>query len=415
MCLSIIVNDGFAYTPVQTQTISAGAMIGGSVSGEPFRIRHSPLNRASEVTREIVIIGEAGVELPPQIPSFDQRFTPFSDFGPLENRNGRIKILYRFLQDLDDPEPPPFTESSVVEGAEPIAFAFEIPSEDVLGPILQYRIVAEGIRYTNDQATVVSRVTFPPTTPQDPNPSVTLNVQANAAQVFNQAGGRFSLNDGNPEDGQTTVDIPAGLFRDSTLVTVDEIPVTSPLLPPGLSSPLVAYQLSTDPRVNGTMRVSLLYPDFEFPQGQDGLVDGTDIREEKLSVAWWDGFQWRILGALGNYRANTLSVNVSFLSFMAIVQAAPLSAEGRRPMEKIITPNGDGIQDSVTFIFGDRTDNIKVDIFDINGHRVRTVNSNVTLQWDGRDDSGNVVESGVYIYQYRIDGTLVSGVIAVAK
>ena len=33
------------------------------------------------------------------------------------------------------------------------------------------------------------------------------------------------------------------------------------------------------------------------------------------------------------------------------------------------------------------------------------------LLWDGRDDSGNVVESGVYIYQYKVDGQRISGLI----
>ena len=84
-------------------------------------------------------------------------------------------------------------------------------------------------------------------------------------------------------------------------------------------------------------------------------------------------------------------------------------------MEKVITPNGDGINDELNFSFGDLTQSVDVDIFDVNGHRVRSLASPNNLKWDGRDDSGKVVESGVYIYQYTVDGKRVSGLVAVAK
>ena len=54
-----------------------------------------------------------------------------------------------------------------------------------------------------------------------------------------------------------------------------------------------------------------------------------------------------------------------------------------------------------------------VEIFDITGHRIRTMVD--PFEWNGRDDSGKVVESGVYIYQYKVDGERVSGLIGVAK
>ncbi len=413
-----------AFTSTQIETVSAFVLTGGSTGGggEELRIQHAPLSAISDITREMVILTEVGNEIPPGQVSYNSRLTPLSDFGPLPSRSIRLRVFYRFIDPASqDPLPTPL-ETSVIEGPDPLAAAFEIPSNSVNGPVLQYRITAERIQYQGNQLIVLSTFTLPATTPQEPDPFFSVGVQANALQVMGVNGGRFSIDDGNPADGETSVDIPSGLLPGDTTITIDELPTNSPLVPPGLSQPITVYRFDSNPKINGLMRVSLLYPDFEFPRGQDGLVDGTDIPETNLAVMWWDGFAWRKLGqglsslnSLG-LQSNTLTTNVGTLNYMAIVAAAgALSAQERRPTEKIMTPNGDGVADVVNFVFGDRTDNVKVEIFDVTGHRVRTLMSQSSLQWDGRDESGGIVESGVYIYQYSIDGTRVSGLVAVAK
>ncbi len=80
------------------------------------------------------------------------------------------------------------------------------------------------------------------------------------------------------------------------------------------------------------------------------------------------------------------------------------------PSERIITPNADTINDTVTFSSG--IDEVK--IFDVRGRRMKTI-PGPTPVWDGTDDSGAIVESGVYLYQFTAAGERVSGVIGVAK
>ena len=66
-------------------------------------------------------------------------------------------------------------------------------------------------------------------------------------------------------------------------------------------------------------------------------------------------------------------------------------------------------------------DDFEIRIYDITGRLVKIINqaSPSGPRWDGVDDLGNLVESGVYIYQFKADvgGTmkLISGTIAVAK
>ncbi len=86
---------------------------------------------------------------------------------------------------------------------------------------------------------------------------------------------------------------------------------------------------------------------------------------------------------------------------------------------KIITPNGDGINDAANFIFTN-PDNETAEgmIFDLSGSVVRDnlpSSSTTSLTWDGRDSSGCVVSGKVYIYQIKIGGKVFNGTVVVAK
>ena len=139
------------------------------------------------------------------------------------------------------------------------------------------------------------------------------------------------------------------------------------------------------------------------------------VRSAPLRFALWDGFEWRQIGGTVDPATNTMLVRVSGLNWVALIQAAPRTPASRIPGEKVISPNGDGHNDTAHFYFEDRTDDVKVDIYDATGREIRTFYTASTMDWDGRDDGGKIVESGVYIYQFSVDGQRVSGVIAVAK
>jgi gliding motility-associated-like protein len=95
-----------------------------------------------------------------------------------------------------------------------------------------------------------------------------------------------------------------------------------------------------------------------------------------------------------------------------------MSADEYRPKEKIITPNGDDKNPYASFGNLNGQD-YSIDIFDIRGHKVKTITTSSLPRWDGTDDGGRVVESGVYLYQFKADvngsSKLISGTIVVAK
>jgi gliding motility-associated-like protein len=238
-------------------------------------------------------------------------------------------------------------------------------------------------------------------------------VQAAAAPVVGIQGGRVTLPDGNPNDGESAIDVAAGVFKTPTSLTLNEVPVNEAPSVGGFPQPLAVYSLDAQPSFAGSVRISVIYPDF-VPAVSNWVFSGTPVQKNQLSLAGWDGFSWRRLGGKVDQNLNTITGLTNDFHYVGVFEMGGASPLDDRPMEKIITPNGDTVNDSARFSSIDP--GTKIEIFDINGHRVRTITTDLTHnEWNGQDDSGKIVESGVYIYQYSENGQRVSGVIAVAK
>ena len=84
-----------------------------------------------------------------------------------------------------------------------------------------------------------------------------------------------------------------------------------------------------------------------------------------------------------------------------------------------LTPNHDGINDTVSWVLPEPVQGaISTAVYDLRGRRVAHLRqvSDTRLQWDGTDDSGRVVESGVYVAQFNEEGhKSKSSVVLVAK
>lgn len=87
---------------------------------------------------------------------------------------------------------------------------------------------------------------------------------------------------------------------------------------------------------------------------------------------------------------------------------------------RIITPNGDNKNDVIFFQFDGDLSGLPINsnVYDINGAKVAELSmvlNNTALSWDGRDESGRIVNSGVYIYAIGLGNNTVNGTIVVAK
>jgi flagellar hook assembly protein FlgD len=100
--------------------------------------------------------------------------------------------------------------------------------------------------------------------------------------------------------------------------------------------------------------------------------------------------------------------------------AGSLHAAALLPIQmssRILTPNS--IHNAVTFSVQNPSATVPdAQIFDIRGRRIVHISGETSAQltWNGRDDTGKTVESGVYIIQItREDGSRWNGVVLVAR
>ncbi|MFH1723900.1 MAG: gliding motility-associated C-terminal domain-containing protein, partial [Elusimicrobiota bacterium] len=85
---------------------------------------------------------------------------------------------------------------------------------------------------------------------------------------------------------------------------------------------------------------------------------------------------------------------------------------------RLITPNGDGLNDSVVFTFDNPRDSaVSGKIFDLKGARVADMFPGPvadSLEWDARG-GGQVVPGGVYIYQIEAEDSVSNGTVVVIR
>jgi gliding motility-associated-like protein len=225
----------------------------------------------------------------------------------------------------------------------------------------------------------------------------------------NDSGSMVVVPDPSLTDGKTSVFLPPGsLSNPGILVVRQENILGLPAGPRGLQ-PIVAYDFELQgATLQGEAEVTLTYP-----ARPDGSIIGFNGDPENLSPFWLDGMNWQVLGPRKfDGRMHTVSARTTHFSKYGLFIAGAGGAAELRPRQRILTPNGDGINDTALFSAVTTTDDVK--IFDMRGRKMRTMHG-PNPAWDGRDDEGRIVESGLYLYQYTSQGELVSGVILIAK
>lgn len=111
---------------------------------------------------------------------------------------------------------------------------------------------------------------------------------------------------------------------------------------------------------------------------------------------------------------------VFFLSSLLLAGAAyaPSLAVLSGPSNRVVTPNGDGRNDTAHFTFTNPRDAAgTLRIFDRLGRELHSASINpggTTASWDGRA-SGVTVATGVYIYVLTVDQTTRSGSLLVVR
>lgn len=147
--------------------------------------------------------------------------------------------------------------------------------------------------------------------------------------------------------------------------------------------------------------------------------------ENNLSVYYHNGVEWLKVGSRIDTVKKTVTAKAKFAGRYQLRRAAPATEfTFYGIMPRIITPNSDGENDRALFRFANpKAAGISIKIFDLTGALVMkldetTMTSDVHgeyLWWDGRDEDGETVPVGVYIYQLEGEGKVVNGTVVVAR
>lgn len=167
-------------------------------------------------------------------------------------------------------------------------------------------------------------------------------------------------------------------------------------------------------------------------QSSDLIVANT-TREADLKIFAWDASaqEWQWLGGEVDLNRQVVRLELNFISQVALFQAAMSQIQAGWSFNPF-SPDGNGIADRtrLTIINTDASHighkEPIVEIFDLHNRLIRTlVNRTImstnamSVEWDGRDEAGEIVNIGPYIYQIRLkSGDRVevrNGVIVVGK
>jgi len=155
-----------------------------------------------------------------------------------------------------------------------------------------------------------------------------------------------------------------------------------------------------------------------------GMVQGTSIRATQagtqLALFWFNGIEWVKLGARADGVERVLTIKTEKLGMYKIKESfAATEFTLNKVWPRIFTPNNDGLNDEVYFEYANpNRRGVVCRIFDVRGALVRQLDigqTETSFAWDGRDEKGKVVPSGVYLYQLEGEGKVINGTVVVAK
>ena len=234
----------------------------------------------------------------------------------------------------------------------------------------------------------------------DATTTFTITPLSEKKETVGKSGGTVDLGDG------TKVEIPAGALDIDTEIVIKRQPDYTP-----------AFENTTYLTATGIVRefgpAGLVFNKdvtIVIPYDEDELPAGVD--EEDLHLYFWDGANWQPVGnEVVDTVNNTITVTVNhFTIFQAVGDTTPASA---LQFKVYLTKNPFLRGGSTTFVFTlPKKGNVTLKIYDTSGDLVRTLIDNelynagkASKVWDGDNDFGNYVGTGLYLYRFEVKYT----------
>lgn len=142
------------------------------------------------------------------------------------------------------------------------------------------------------------------------------------------------------------------------------------------------------------------------------------------AIYWFNGNSYVRLGGtvITSQQAFRIqSRTLGLYAIRAIASPTKFGLSRGSPYPRVITPNGSENRRVFFFVDNPTDGDLIGQIYDVRGAKVRSLRVDgmsptaTTLVWDGRDEQGAVVPSGVYLYEIGAGKEKVTGTVAVAR
>lgn len=172
----------------------------------------------------------------------------------------------------------------------------------------------------------------------------------------------------------------------------------------------------------------------------DTELNANGWSENSLGIFYWEYTRkkWMKIGGTVNPSDNTVTANITYLhrTYTILEQSSNGPIDNVEVFPRVFTPgrtdsyyvNGKNYADGyktfssmkLTFDLNDSSEKYEVAIFNMEGKQVRywEKENNYgqgSVYWDGRDDNGNFVRGGIYVYSIRVGNNRYRGTIVVVR
>jgi gliding motility-associated-like protein len=152
-----------------------------------------------------------------------------------------------------------------------------------------------------------------------------------------------------------------------------------------------------------------------------GIVPSAAADAKALSMYFYNGARWLQMFGSVNEAARSVQLETTLLGryqLRTTERGGGFSADQSGLTNRLITPNGDGKNDTMVFIFDNpQEQEVKGRIYDLRGALVAKMRPGPignSVIWDAKA-GGQAVPGGVYIYQIESQGTVYNGTVAVIR
>ncbi len=316
------------------------------------------------------------------------------DFGSYTNAKATAKIKYFVNGDQSTMEQEPQGEGITIHNNE--EFFIELPEFLQTNTNVDYQIVVD---FRDDQGTLIKTVAFPSETEYqhtDFVDSVTKDIVATAGDIV-------KFDSGNQQYGSTTLDISAGALASNATIIITQIPIDTFNRSTSAEQLAAIYKIYSIPE-----NVEIQAPiKADFYYGTKPVSTKFVLKYKKEETDEWQN----IVITKTDLQNKIISSNIDKFGYYGIFEKTKQEDNDYRPKKRVVVKGRD------VFKFNGLQDGDSVKIYTTNGKKIAELTAGETSEgfvWKGRqgtNNSGDWAKSGIYVYQIKVNGKVISGTI----